>query len=160
MKNIKCVFMFLAAVFLLSGSVFARSRYFQFGNLNHLSVDITSTWTKLDTTATAHVFATKIKNGTLEVHVNSLFSIGELIDGYGVRFQVRVDDKIADFENQGAIQASNSEMFLSIFAVFNKIRPGKHTVSIWAQAAPTGSATDVVVDCGGWDGKIIIEEHE
>ena len=134
------------------------SNYFQFGNLNQNSVAVSSPWTKLITTTGTHSF-TKRQNGSkIEVYVNSRFGIGTL-NANGVRFQVRIDDTdIPDFDNQGSITTSNTSEFLSIYAVFDNLPAGSHTVSIWGRAAPSGSASSVLVDPGGWGGKMIVKE--
>ena len=159
MKRISLLF----AVLLVVASNLAHAQpYFQFGNLNHGSVNVTSAWTKLNTTAGSHSFTKASATTKVEIHVNSRFSVGALGGGAnGVRFQVRIDNTILPaFENWGSLVVSNSKEFISIFAVFPKLAAGAHTVSIWAQAAPSGTATaaSVVVDPGGWGGKIIVKE--
>ena len=158
MKRITQLLTLVATMLFLSVTAFGQT-YFQFGNLNQDSVTVTSTWTKLKTTTGTHTF-TKANAGTkLEIHVNSRFSIGTLSGGAnGVIFQVRVDDtSTPNFENWGSIRTSNTADFLSIFAVFQSIPAGSHTVSLWART-PSGSATAVTVDPGGWGGKIIVKE--
>jgi hypothetical protein len=134
----------------------AQANYFQFGNLNQSSVNVTSTWTRLGTGT--YSFTKSDNTSVLEVYVNSRFNVGTLSGANGVRFQVRVDNVTPTFENQGSLQASSRSAFLSIFGVFRNIPAGNHSVSIWAQAAPSGSATSVVADPGGWGGKIIVKE--
>ena len=133
-----------------------QSKYFQFGGLNHDSVTVSSSWTKLITTGGTHSFTKSLNDTKIEVNVNSRFTIGTL-SGNGVLFQVRVDGDIPDFDNQGAIRTSNTTEFLSLFAVIENLPAGSHTVSIWARA-PSGSASSVHVDSGGWGGKIVVKE--
>lgn len=160
MKRINQLFAVTITVLLLSGAAFSQSRYTQFGNLNKNSVDVTSAWTKLITTNGTHTFNKTSSSSKIEVYVNSRFRIGTLSGGAnGVRFQVRIDNTIQpNFGNLGSILTSNTQEFLSIFSVFQNIPAGNHTVSIWAQAAPAGSATSVLVDPGGWEGRIIVKE--
>lgn len=158
MKLNSQLFVVLIATLLLNVAAFSQSRYTQFGGLNHDSVNVT-TWTKLKTTAGTHTF-TKVSGSTkIEVYVNSRFGIGTLSGGAnGVQFRVRVDNtRLPNFDNLGSILQSNTKEFLSLFAVFEGLPAGSHTVSIWAEASP-GSATSVVVDPGGWGGKIIVKE--
>jgi hypothetical protein len=157
MKRINRLFSVMTTMLLLTGLVFPQSRYVQFGNLNNASVNVSSTWTKLNTTSGTHSFTKSSNDTKIEVYVNSRFSVGTITGANGVRFQVRVDDHTPTFGNQGSIRTSNTSEFLSIFAVFQDLPAGSHTVSIWAQA-PSGSATSVVVDPGGWEGKIIVKE--
>jgi hypothetical protein len=143
----------------ISGVASAQANYVQFGNLNQSATNVTSTWSKLSTTTGSHTFAKSDNTSVLEVHVNSRFGVGTLSGGAnGVRFQVRVDNATPTLENQGSLQTSNSSAFLSIFGVFRNIPAGTHIVSIWAQAAPSGSASSVVADPGGWGGKVIVKE--
>ena len=158
MKRSYQLFAILATTLLLNTAAF--SQYTQFGNLNQGSVNVTSTWTKLNTTTGTHTFTKSSGTTKIEVHVNSRFGIGTLSGGAnGVRFQVRIDDtRTPNFDNWGSILTSNTKEFLSIFAVFRKLSAGNHTVSIWAQAAPAGACTSVLTDPGGWGGKIIVKE--
>lgn len=132
------------------------SNYFQFGNLNQSSVTVSSSGTKLGTGT--HTFTKSHNDSKIEVYVNSRFSIGTL-NANGVLFQVRIDDTITpDFDNQGSILTSNTSEFLPIYAVFENLPAGSHTVSIWGRAAPSGSASSVTVDPGGFSGKMIVKE--
>jgi hypothetical protein len=154
MKRIKLFFAIITTMLVMNSEVFSQDNYFQFGSLNHGSVNV-SAWTKLNTGT--HTF-TKSQNDTeIEVYVNSRFRI-ESLAANGVRFQVRIDDvTMPDCDNLGSIRTADTQEFQSIFAVFENLPAGTHTVSIWAEAAPSGSATGVLVDPGGWGGKIIVK---
>jgi hypothetical protein len=158
MKRTNRLFAVVAMMLLLGVTAFPQSTYTQFGNLNNGSVNVPSAWTKLNTTSGAHSFKKAGGTTKIEVHVNSRFRVGTLSGANGVRFQVRVDNGTPAFDNLGSILTSNTSEFLSLFAVFQNLPAGNHTVSIWAQAAPSGSATSVTVDPGGWGGKIIVKE--
>ena len=137
----------------------AQSRYFQFGNLNQGATNVTTAWTKLNTTTGAHSFTKSDSLSVLEVFVNSRFSVGTISGANGVRFRVRIDTLVnANFENWGSLRTTGSSDFIPILAVFRNIPAGTHTVSIWAQTAPAGTASGVTVDPGGWGGKIIVKE--
>ena len=158
MKHYSQLFVVLIATLLLNAAAF--SQYTQFGNLNNDSVNVTTTAVKLNTTSGTHTF-TKVDNSTkIEVYVNSRFRTGAFSGGAsGIQFRVRVDDTVTpNFDNLGSILQSSTDEFLSLLAVFEGLSAGSHTVSIWAQAAPAGSATSVVADPGGWGGKIIVKE--
>jgi len=132
--------------------------YHQFDRLNQGSVDVGSTWTKLNTTSGEHTFTKGFDDTNIEVHINSRFSVNEL-DANGILIQVRIDDELtAQFENLGSLTNTNSDEFQSIFAVFTDLPAGEHSVSLWAEAVPDGTATGVFVDPGGWDGRIIVNE--
>ncbi len=154
MKHIKLFFAIMSAVLVMNSQILAQDTYYQYGSLNFGSVTVSSSWTKLNTGT--HNF-TKIKSGTeIEVFVNSRFRVVNLT-GNGVLFQVRIDNTIEpDFGNNASLRSSNSEEFQSIFAVFENIPAGSHTVSIWARTS-SGTATEVSVDPGGWGGKMIVK---
>jgi hypothetical protein len=159
MKRITRLFAVVATMLFLSVTAFPQSRYFQFGNLNHDSVTVSSAWTRLRTTPGTHSFTKNSDTTKIEVYVNSRFRIGTMSpSGNGVRFRVRVDNNIPTFENFGSILTSNTSEFLSLFAVFENLPAGNHTVSIWGQTIPAGTASSVSVDPGGWGGKIIVKE--
>lgn len=134
------------------------SRYFAFGNLNASSVNVGTTWTKLGTVSGSHAFTKARADTKIEVHVGSRFSSGVFSGTSGIHFQARVDDQPSVIGNDGAITASNAIQFLSLFGVFQGLASGSHTVSIWAQVGGSGSSASVVVDPGGWGGKIIVKE--
>ena len=136
------------------------ANYIEFGSLNNGSVDVGSTWTKLHTTSTSHSFTKSQGDTTIEVHVNSRFETGTFGSGtFGIVFQIRVDDDILpDFGNNGSIRTPDTTEFQSIYAVFQGLAAGPHTVSLWA-LAPVGSSTGVGVDPGGWGGTIIVKEE-
>jgi len=40
-------------------------------------------------------------------------------------------------------------------SMYTKLAPGTYTVQVYAQAAPAGTATGVILDPGGW-GEVIL----
>jgi hypothetical protein len=157
MKRI--VFQSAVLLLTLTGTAAAQSNYFQFGSLNNAAVNLTSNWIRLNTTSSSHTF-TKADGATdIEVHVNSRFRVGSFSNhANGVRFQVRIDNTILPtVDNMGSLLSENSSDFLSIFAVFRRLPAGTHRVSIWGATA-LGNAASVIVDPGGWGGRIIVKE--
>lgn len=134
-----------------------ESSYTSFGSLNTNSVSVTTTWTLLNTGGT-HSF-TKANDGTMiEVYVNSRFRGGTFSGATGIQFRVRIDGNIVyDIGNDGSIRSSNTDEFLSLIGVFENLSAGSHTVSIWARTN-SGSSSGVLVDPGGWGGRIIVKE--
>jgi hypothetical protein len=122
------------------------------------SVTVDTTWTELNTGG-PHSFTKNNDETVIEVLVNSKFGSGTFSGGAsGIRFQVRIDGTISyDFGNDGSIGETNKYEFLSIFTVFQDLDAGSHTVSIWAMTN-SGSSSDVLVDPGGWGGKILVKE--
>ena len=136
-----------------------ESTYLQFGNLNHDSVNVSSAWTQLITTSGTHSFTKSRDETKIEVHVNSRFSGGTFNGALGIRFQVRIDGNPPDYGNDGAINTTSTSDFLSMYAVFENLTAGSHTVSLWAKTSPNGSSSAAVfADPGDWGGKIIVKE--
>jgi hypothetical protein len=150
----------LFAVFLggLALGQSSTTKYTVFTHLNRDRTDVGNVYTKLVTTATAHTFI-KTQPGTkIEVLVNTRMGSGTFNRTNGLRFQVRIDDNEPVVYQPGAITTTDTTDFLSFLSVYENLPAGPHTVSIWAQAAPDGSSTGVVVDPGGWGGSIIVKE--
>ncbi|MCP4708922.1 MAG: hypothetical protein GY869_09880 [Planctomycetes bacterium] len=125
------------------------------GPLNLSAKNASSIWTKMNDIFTF----TKDNAATdIEVVMNSNVRAGIFAGGAsGIRFQIRIDDNSTVLSNDGAIGESNREEFLSIFAVFQGLSAGNHTVSVWIHT-DTGTSTGVSLDPGGWGGRIIVKE--
>jgi hypothetical protein len=148
----------MTTMLLLNVTAFPQSRYSQFGNLNHDSVNVSTAWTRLRTTPGTHSFTKSSGATKIDVYVNSRFRVAAFSGANGVQFQVRVDDNTPTFDNLGSITTGNTSEFLSTLAVFENLPAGSHTVCIWAKVLHSGSAASVLVDPGGWGGKIIVKE--
>lgn len=135
-----------------------ESSYRTFSGLNRGSVTVTTAWTQLNTTSGAHTFTKKSADSKIEVYVNSRFAGGSFNGANGVRFAPRVDGQQADFVTTGSIRSTNTTEFLSMIGIFENLAAGSHTVSIYAQTAPSGTSTGVLADPGGWRGTILIKE--
>lgn len=134
------------------------SDYTKYSSLNYGSVTVTTTWTKLNTTSGTHQFVKTHSNSKIEVYVNSRFRGGSFSTATGIRFQVRINDTILpDFDNNGSINQSSTDEFLTMYAVFENLNSGTFTVSIWGKTN-VGSSSGVSVDPGGWGGSIIVKE--
>jgi len=134
-----------------------ESSYTQFGGLNSSSVTVTNTWTLLGIGSTK-TFVKENADSKIEVFVNSTFSSGIFSGGAsGIKFQIRVDGNPANVGNDGAIGSSASEAFISMMGIFENLPAGSHSVSIWGWTN-NGSSSSVVVDPGGWGGRIIVKE--
>jgi hypothetical protein len=133
------------------------SNYTKLGGMNQGSVNITATPTQLNIGSKSF---TKSRSDTnIEVHVNSNFDGGTFSGGTtGVMFSVMIDGSInPTFGSSGSILVSNTIDFLSMYAVFQGLAAGPHTVSLWAQTNG-GSSSSVGVDPGGFGGAIIVKE--
>jgi len=124
-------------------------------NLNTGSLNATSTWAKIKD----FVIFTKDNAATdIEVVMNTRVDGGTFASGAtGIKFEIRIDDNSATFDNKGSIRTSDAEEFLSIIAVFQSLSAGNHTVSVWARTN-TGTSNGVLLDPGGWSGAILVKE--
>jgi len=125
------------------------------GNLNITSGTATNNFQKLTNIMTFNKVAAA---STIEIRMNTRAGAGTFSGGTrGIQFQVRVDDAPSALANDGAITTSNAIEFLSVYAVFQSLAVGTHTVSVWIIAAG-GTSSSVVLDPGGWGGRIIVKE--
>jgi len=125
--------------------------------MNFGGVDVTATDTKLN--IGTRTFTKSRSDTNIEIFLNSRFNGGTFSGGAsGIRFWVMIDDTIgATFDNDANIKTSDSYEFLSIYAAFQGLSAGSHTVSLWAKTN-SGASSDVGVDPGGWGGAIIVKE--
>jgi hypothetical protein len=124
------------------------------GNLNIISGAATGTFAKLTDIMTFNKVAAA---STIEIHMNTRAGSGTFSGANGVHFQVRVDNAPTTLANDGAITTSNTVEFLSVYAVFQSLAVGTHTVSVWIRTG-VGTSSSVVLDPGGWGGRIIVKE--
>jgi len=75
----------------------------------------------------------------------------------GVKFEVRIDDAASSIGNVATITSSGSIQFVSIFAVFQSLPAGTHTVSVWV-STNVGISIGALLDTGGWGGRIVVKE--
>jgi hypothetical protein len=133
------------------------SNYTGFACQSTSAIDVTTTDTQLNIGTKSF---TKSRSDTnIEVHVNTRFSGGTFSGGAtGIAFWVMIDGTIdPTFDNHGSIRATNTSEFQSIYAVFQGLPAGPHTVSLWAHTNG-GSTSGVGADPGGWSGAIIVKE--
>lgn len=131
------------------------SIYTESGSLNTSSITATSTFQPIGPSLE---ITKEYDDSKIEIFFNSNCAGGTFGAGTtGVRFAVRINGITGTYGNDGAISASNSEEFISIFDVFNNLDAGEHSVQIYVRTNG-GSSTGVILDPGGWGGKIIAKE--
>ncbi len=129
------------------------------GLCNDGSTNVTSTFTKLGNGI--HSFIKSSPDTKIEIHVNSTFSAGTFAGGAsGIQFQIEVDGVPASpvgAGGVGVIFTSGAAQYLSLYAVFQGLSAGAHTVELWARSN-AGTSAGVYVDSGCWGGTIIVKE--
>jgi hypothetical protein len=113
-----------------------NSRYFVSGKLNVEVVFVSPTPVKMGDFV---VFSKASAESTIEVTLNTLASTGASASDDGVTFQLRIDDNKTTIANEAAITSNSNATarggeFISIFAVFQGLAAGNHTVSVWVVA--------------------------
>lgn len=131
-----------------------NSRYSISVNLNNAAITATATWQKMGDYLT---FTKSAAASSVEVHCNTRAGAGGFSHALGVRFQLRIDDAASSISNDAAITISNAVEFISMFAVFQGLAAGAHTVSIWTRTN-SGTSANVVLDPSGFGGRIIAKE--
>jgi hypothetical protein len=128
-----------------------------FGNLNANSTNVTSTITTL---VTGVLSFTKFYPGSeVVIDFNSRIFNGSFGGGASfIIYEVRVDGNTSVLSN--AFYSSNGGIteFVNIHAVFQSLTPGPHTITITAYTN-TGSSSGVVVDPGGFGGRVTVKEQ-
>lgn len=82
-----------------------------------------------------------------------------ITNGFGVRFQIRLDNKVPNYDSQGTLKREDLQAEISTKSVYVGLAAGSYTAQMYAQAANSGSsAKGVVLDPGGWGERILVTE--
>jgi len=147
-----------AAVTTVNNSSFS-STYTMIDHLNYQGTNLTSDWIRIHTADAAHPFVKAKDNTVIEVQVNSRILSGTFDNALGIMLEVRVDGQSTLLGNNLSMLQSDTAEYLSLFAVFEHLSAGSHTVSIWARAFPDGAfSSGVYIDPGGMGGYILVKE--
>jgi hypothetical protein len=116
----------------------------------HTLASVTSTYKKLADIGTFD----KLNSGTLvEVTYNGRLAIDNIVTGNGALFELRVDDHATSIGRALTVVRSDEEGIkgipVSLFAVFNSLSTGEHTISIWVRV-PIGSGTNARINPNCW----------
>jgi len=131
-----------------------NSRYFVSGGLAVASINATTTAQRMGDFL---VFAKASAESTVEVTLNSRAQSGVFSGASSVKFEIRIDNVATNMANEAAINSTSLVEFIGIFAVFQGLAAGNHTVSVWVRTN-SGTSTGVLLDPGGYGGRIIAKE--
>lgn len=98
------------------------------------------------------------RQSVIEVTVNTSAKV-ENFSGEAKKasFQVRIDGIYAPIGNNVVIHKDEGTGYISIFAVFQNLRTGSHTIQLYGKPIPAGNFW-VTLDPGGFGGRIIAKE--
>lgn len=101
----------------------------------------------------------KLRAGTsLELELAGTVSATALSGASGVLFELRVNGTSPNFKIQGSLKSGTLRDSIYIKSVYTNLAVGTYTGQVYAQAAPSGTATGVILDPGGWGEAILATE--
>jgi len=82
-------------------------------------------------------------------------SASTLAGSNGARFELRANGLAPNLKIHGSLKTGHLSDSIVMKSMYTKLAPGTYTVQVYAQAAPAGTATGVILDPGGW-GEVIL----
>ena len=126
--------------------------YTESGSLNDKRYNLNATMQPIG--PSFHI--TKARQGTpLELELAGTVSAASLTGANGIRLEIRVNGLNPNYKIQGSLKAGHLYDSIYTKSVYTELRVGTYTGQVYAQAAPSGTATDVILDPGGW-GEVIL----
>jgi len=102
---------------------------------------------------------TKLRKETpLELELAGTVSAGSLSGSNGIIFELRANGLAPNFKIQGSLKSGHLYDSIVMKSVYTHLAPGTYKVQVFAAAAPTGTATNVILDPGGWGEAILATE--
>jgi hypothetical protein len=130
--------------------------YTQSGSLNDTRYNLTATMQPVGPAFTVQ----KHKSGTpLELELAGTVSASALSGSNGIIFELRANGVAPDFKIQGSLKVGYLYDSIVMKSVYTHLHPGAYSIQVYAAAAPSGTATDVILDPGGWGEAIIATEY-
>lgn len=126
--------------------------YTQSGNLNDKSYNLTTVMKPIGPAFKVN----KLRAGTpLELELAGTVSATSLSSANGIRFELRINGKAPNYKIQGSLKTGLLRDSIYMKSVYVRLKPGTYTMQVYAASAPTGTATGVILDPGGW-GQVIL----
>lgn len=126
--------------------------YTQSGSLNDKSYNLNATMQPIG--PSFHV--TKVRPATpLELELAGTVSASSIAGANGILLEIRVNGLNPNHKIQGSLKAGHLSDSIYTKSVYTELKPGTYTGQVYAQAAPSGTATGVILDPGGW-GEVIL----
>jgi hypothetical protein len=102
-------------------------------------------------------FAKSSADSTIEVTLNARGNSAGLAASTGILFQVRVDSNPPAFGNESVMSDSITSQVIGLFAVFQGLAAGSHTVSLFCRTL-SGLSTNVFFESGDLGGRVVVKE--
>lgn len=133
-------------------------KYAELNSLNNASYNITNqSWTAIGPTLT---FTKDYDHTALELEFSGHVSIGSIPSGFGVWFEPRANGLTPSYKSRGTIKPADLTEIISCKSIYTNLAAGTYTISMYGQAPNSGaSATNIVLDPGGWRAAILITER-
>jgi len=126
--------------------------YSQSGSLNDKNYNLDATMKPIG----PHFEVKKLRAGTpLELELGGTVSATSLSGANGIRLEVRVNGLPPNHKIEGSLKAGHLYDSIYTKSVYTNLAVGSYTAQVYAQAAPSGTATGVILDPGGW-GEVIL----
>lgn len=131
------------------------ANYTQSSSLNDRSYNLNATMQPIGPSFTVRKLRAK---SSLELELAGSVSAQSLGASNGILFEIRVNGTLPNFKIQGSLKAGDLNDSIMMKSVYTALPIGTYTVQVYAQAAPGGTATGVVLDPGGWGERILATE--
>jgi hypothetical protein len=129
--------------------------YTQSGSLNDKSYNLDATMKPIGPTFEVK----KLHAGTpLELELAGTVSAASVSGANGIKFEVRVNGTAPNHRIEGSLKAGHLNDSIYTKSVYTHLAVGSYTCQVYAQAAPAGTATGVILDPGGWGEAILATE--
>ncbi len=126
--------------------------YTQSGSLNDKSYNLGATMQPIGPSFQV----AKVRSGTaLELELAGTVSATAITSANGIRLEIRVNGVSPNFKIQGSLKAGHLYDSIYTKSVYTALAVGNYTAQVYAQAAPSGTATGVILDPGGW-GEVVL----
>ena len=129
--------------------------YTQSGSLNNTSYNLTNVMQPIGPSFRVQ----KLRYGTpLELELAGTVSATALSGSNGIRFELRANGLVPNFKIQGSLKAGHLYDSIVMKSVYTNLAPGFYSIQVYADAAPSGTASGVILDPGGWGEAILATE--
>jgi len=131
------------------------ANYTQSGSLNDKSYNLDATMKPI---GPSFSLTKQGANTPLELELAGTVSAGSLNGANGIRLELRANGNNPNLKIQGSLKPGNLNDSIYLKSVYTGLPAGHYTCQVYAQAAPSGTATGVILDPGEWGETILATE--